>query len=125
MSDMVNVCRRHNVRAKARLAGKVPEGWTPGTNAWRVKLSIGQHRMTVSFYTGPAITGEPSAADVLSCLTSDAQAGEMSFPEFCREMGYDDDSRKAKATHRACVEMSGRLRLFLGNYFDEFAEAQH
>ena len=124
MSEMVNVCRRHNVKAAVKLAGKVPEGWTPGTNAWKVKLSMGPKRLTVPFYTGPGCKGEPSAADVLACIVSDALAGEMSFHEFCREFGYDDDSRKAKATHRACQGMA-KVRGFLGKHFAEFAEAQH
>lgn len=33
---------------------------------------------------------------------SGAQAGEMSFDDFCSDFGYDNDSRKAEAIHRQC-----------------------
>lgn len=54
----------------------------------------------------------PTAASVLSCLLSDAQAGDMKFGEFCSEFGYDSDSIKALETHRACEKMEKDMRHF-------------
>lgn len=125
MSPMERVCERFKVRLTATIEGKVPDGWVQGTTAWKMVLRMGQKRLTVPYFTGPAICEEPSPADVLSCLISDARAGELPFPEFAGDMGYDEDSRKAEAIHRACVRMGPKVRAFLGGNFDEFANAEH
>lgn len=65
----------------------------------------------------------PSLVDVLHCIFSDAQSGENDFPDFCAELGYDEDSRKAEATWRACRDTGAALhRLFTGEQFDRLAE---
>ena len=38
----------------------------------------------------------------LSCFLEDAASGDLSFSDFCSEMGYDEDSRKAYRIHAAC-----------------------
>lgn len=52
----------------------------------------------------------PTAASVLYCLLSDARCGEQNFYDFCDEMGYDSDSRKALATHDTCAKLSIEMR---------------
>lgn len=52
---------------------------------------------------------EPDAADVLHCLILDASAVGQSFTSWCEEFGYDEDSRKAEATYRACQENADKL----------------
>lgn len=46
-----------------------------------------------------------------SCLTScrSEYYCPKSFSDFCGELGYDEDSRKAEALHRACLEQSAKL----------------
>jgi hypothetical protein len=101
-----------------------PEGFAPGSNAWRVTLRYRGRRLTVPFYTGPAL-GEPDAADVISCLISDTSAGEQSFEDFCSDFGYDQDSRRAEATWKACANLAPKVRGLLGEDFDTFAECEH
>lgn len=92
---------------------------------YKVTLRYQGRSLTVPFFCGPAITDEPSAADVVSCLISDGCSGEQSFEEFCREFGEDPDSRKAEAAWKACAKTATRIRRFLGADYDEFAGASH
>ena len=46
---------------------------------YKVTLRKGNRRLTVPFFMGPTHSSEPTAADVLSCIVSDAHAGEDSF----------------------------------------------
>lgn len=104
---------------------KVPEGWTPGTRGTKVRLAFGKRRLTVPFFQGPAHREDPSAADVLSCLVSDASSGEESFEDFCSSFGYDEDSRKAEATWKACKRIAPKLKQFLGDAFERVSQAEH
>ncbi len=58
----------------------------------------------------------PAVADILDCLAGDAGCIENSpaFNDFCDDMGYDTDSRKAKRTHEVILEQSAKLRSILG-----------
>jgi hypothetical protein len=94
----------------------------PNSHPYMVTLRYGRRSMRVPFYMGPALTDEPTAADVLSCLILDASATEISFEEWCADLGYDEDSRKAEATYRACVKNGQKVRRLLGDAFDTVAE---
>jgi hypothetical protein len=56
-------------------------------------------------------TGEPSPTlgDVLSSLLQDAQCGSETFEDFCDNLGYDKDSRKAEAIWRECQSCLGAM----------------
>jgi hypothetical protein len=84
-----------------------------------------RRKLTVDFYQGAAHTSDPSAADVLYCVCSDANFGEMDFTTFCSELGYSDDSISALKIHKACQKVAPRVRKFLGENFDAVASAEH
>lgn len=115
--------------------------------AWTVRLALGPRWITVAFWTGnvePIRSGRvttvrvpesstvkrnmqrkpPTAADVLSCLTSDASVPE-SFTDWCDDMGGDPDSRAAFATWEECRKLVHRLRAFLGADYDRASAAEH
>ena len=58
----------------------------------------------------------PAASAVLDCLAVDASTVEYcrSFEDWCAELGYDSDSRRAEATYRACVAAALKLEGWLG-----------
>ena len=57
----------------------------------------------------------PDPVDVFSCLLSDADAIEYpNFEAWAREFGANEDSRKAEATYRLCLETGLTLRAYLG-----------
>jgi hypothetical protein len=81
--------------------------WSRTATHYRVKLySVKEnHSQTMWTYysTGSAITEQPTVADVLDSLASDAASvEEMSFEEWASDFGYDTDSRSAEATYNAC-----------------------
>ena len=49
------------------------------------------------------------AAEVMSAYLSDATLGEDTFEDFCGNLGYDTDSRKALDTYMACQAIHHRL----------------
>ena len=77
--------------------------------------------MTTYFSMGYGHNGKsPSAAEVLDCLASDASTidNAPSFEDFCGDMGYDSDSRKAEKIFNACEHQANRLRSFLGDAYE-------
>ncbi len=86
-------------------------------NPWTVVLRRGHKQMTMPFFTGLGIRGEPTAEDVLNCLALDANGYEngSGFEDWCADYGYDTDSRKAKATFDMIGRDTTRLRQFLGD----------
>jgi hypothetical protein len=78
--------------------------------------------MTTPFYMGPGLCREPTAADVLECLALDASSVECSdgFGDWARDLGYDEDSRRASAIYDACEKVARRLRRFLGADYDAY-----
>lgn len=50
----------------------------------------------------------PTAASVLNSLLLDGAAVDQSFPDWCGDFGYDEDSITALGTYRACCK-TGRL----------------
>jgi len=125
-TDLERLCDRENVRITAEYGGvELPEDWSPGTHPYKVTLRFQRRQLTVPFFMGSAHECEPTAGDVLSCLISDARIGEESFEDFCSELGYDPDSRRAERTWRTCRDLTPRVSRFLGDRLEAFSEAEH
>ncbi|MGH7175341.1 MAG: hypothetical protein ACREGR_03215, partial [Minisyncoccia bacterium] len=86
-------------------------------NHYKVRLRHGGEKMDLYYSMGVGLSGEPTAADVLDCLASDACGveGGQSFHDWCGEYGYDTDSRQALRTYKAIVRQAGKLKTLLGN----------
>ena len=127
MSQLQDVCEKLKITARVRYGNKVTieDEWQKTATPYTVTLRFRGKRLTTPYFTGSALTEEPTAADVLSSLVVDASCGELSFDEFCRDYGYDTDSRKAERTWKACVWVAPKIRAFLGDAFDEIANAEH
>lgn len=105
---------RAEVTFEARKPYNERSEWERGANGWTVTLRYQGRKLTTDYWTGSAITSDPTAADVFSSLMSDAVAGALSFQDFCLDLGYDEDSRSAYATWEACKRTERDLRRFLG-----------
>ena len=58
---------------------------------------------------------QPTISELLSCLVSDAHAVvDRSTSEFCADMGYDDDSRKAHRIYKTIKRNTSKLRALVG-----------
>lgn len=89
---------------------------------WRCTLRMGSRRMTVVFSMGMGHRGkEPDAASVLDCLLSDSSSVDNArgFEDWCRDFGYDTDSRRAERTYKACERQAEKLRKFLGDLYED------
>ena len=56
----------------------------------------------------------PTNYDLLSALRSDCSSTSQSFPQWCEEFGYNNDSIKALGIYNACQENDKKLRVALG-----------
>lgn len=93
------------------------------SGALRPKVSS----MALIFSKGYAHKGAPpTAAEVLECLRGDACIIEncRGFKDFCGELGYDPDSRKAFKTYQACQRQTEKLETFLGELFNDFMNCE-
>lgn len=142
MTELERLCRKYQITADSvpGAAEPWPEQWIgQECHPWTVTLSWygpqGQRSakqkprtLTVSFFQGPAHDREPTAADILSGLLLDAQAEGSNFEDWCDDLGYDPDSKRAARTYRECVRLARRVRLFLGSdqaLIDELRAAEH
>ena len=99
-------------------------GFVPRMDHWRVTLRYDRHSMTLVFSMGEGHHGkEPTVEDVLDCLFSDACTidNARSFEEWCSELGYDTDSRRAETIYKATGKSTEKLKHLLG---DDFIEVQ-
>ena len=123
--SLKSLCAR--VRCESVYGGaEVPEDFAPGTHPYKVTLRYQGRQLTVPFFMGPALEREPDAVGVLECLLSDVSCVEgcRDFEDFCADLGYDVDSRKAEAMYKACEALYPKLRRFLGSDFSTFMEAE-
>ena len=85
-------------------------------DGWTCTLKHNRKQLTVPFYMGQGHYGkEPTAADVLSCLISEALSykGARSFEDFAADFGYDPDSRRAEKIYKRCGQIEKKLKIFL------------
>lgn len=142
------LCRDLNLTCSARLLGYESDTSAPKDKrwahfAWRVTLKLGERSHETAYKTGighvnkkcpghysenawlsnPKTPKIPSAADVLASLLSDAQCAEGTFENFCSNLGYDTDSRKALDTYLACQATGTEMRRFLGEHYRVVCDA--
>lgn len=91
--------------------------WGYGARHWRCTLSYGERRMVVTFSQGSAHTDDPTVAEVLSCLASDAGSHDSAyaFEDWARDYGFDTDSRKAERAYNAVERQIAALRRVFGD----------
>ena len=107
----------------AQLDWDKQDEWHRNANGYHCTLHYQGRRYTFNFWQGTGIAHDPTAEACLDCLLSDAQSGDMSFSAFCRELGYDEDSRKAEQTWKACQKSAANMRRLLGDDFKTFLYA--
>ena len=97
-----------------------------GLHHYKCRLRYDRRQMSVYFSMGPAHCKEPTPKDVLECLFLDASSvgNSRSFEEWCRDLGYDTDNRKAERTYKVCEKQASKLHRLLGNDYDKI-EAQY
>jgi len=126
MSQLQALCDKLGLTLKCQYGAVEPKDeWQRTAHGYRCTLRYQRRQLTVPFWMGKAHTSEPTTADVLACLCSDASAADASFESWAADMGYDTDSRKAESIYRACCAIAPRLRRFLGDSYDAVCRAEH
>ena len=83
---------------------------------WLCRIRANGRRMLVNFSMGYGHNGaEPSLADVLDCMASDAAGCNQGFESWCADYGYEIDSRKAEKTYKACKANAAKLHRVFGD----------
>jgi hypothetical protein len=123
---MEELCEKKGVKIKSRFGEAPTHPHMPYHDGYKVTLRYQKRQLTVPFYMGPAIGREPTAADVISCLISDAFAYENArdIDDFARDFGYERVS-ETLAAYEACKKTSPRIRHLLGDDFEEFTKAEY
>lgn len=96
--------------------------WQRDAKAYYLKLIYQGRAFSFDFWQGRGIAHEPEVEEVLECLLFTASISE-DFEEFCREFGYNTDSRKAEQTHKACLKNRSNMKRLLGSDFEMFLYA--
>lgn len=85
------------------------EDWPAGSSHYIVTLELRGRKIRTKYGQGPALCHDPRVEDVLGSLLLDGRMGQEAFADFCNELGYDADSRKAYASWEECVTVNHRL----------------
>ena len=105
---------KHRIRAASEWADANPHMEDFEGNHFKVLLRRNGRQMQVYFSKGYGLRGEPTAAEVLDCLASDAYGAGQPFEPWASELGYDPDSRKAERIYKSTKQQTARLERFLG-----------
>lgn len=112
------------------------DGFGSHMNHYKVTLKLGKKKLTTYFSMGSGLSGAPVAHDVLQSLALDALSAENAggFLDWARDLGYEWERScegvtakqadeygmdcapyfKAKATYKAVLANTEKLRNFLG-----------
>jgi len=120
MNNIKSFIRRNKVRIQSAWTDRNPHMADDGrwqANHYKVRLRHGGAKMDLYYSKGIGLTGEPTAAEVLDCLASDAAGVESAsnYHDWCHQYGYDPDEKQAKRTWRAVCRQAGKLKELLGN----------
>ena len=92
---------------------KVTE-WQAQANCYRVKLSYEGRSYSLYYYTGRGIKSEPTASDIIYCLSNDAGILESCSDLECFKACIGEDSDTAN-TYRAIKRQSARYSKLIGD----------
>jgi len=105
---------------KANWGDKMPENWN--NHLVTVTNTDTKQRCTFEFWasiSNPELSTEYDVLNAFYCFVGDAISGKMDFDEFCSEFGFDNDSRTAERTWKACKRATAKLeRIYSGDIYD-------
>lgn len=92
---------------------KVTE-WQAQANCYRVRLIYRKHYYSLYYYTGRGIKSEPTASDLIACLSNDAGLVESCADLKCFGdcMGWNSDTAN---TYRAIKRQTARFHKLIGD----------
>lgn len=94
-------------------------------NHYIVTLHHDDREYSLYFSQGLGIKCEPTAKRVLESVLMDVSCVEsgQTFEDFCAEIGYDADSRRAERIYNACLKERDQIgELFGPEVYEEFIQ---
>lgn len=124
--SLADLCEKVHIKVSwgASKSWDLMDEWQRQANGFRCTLRYQGRQYTFDFWQGVGIEREPTAYSILCCLLSDARCSEYKFVEFCAELGYDEDSRKAYRSWKECRKIYSNLLRLLGDDFETFLYAE-
>ena len=116
----------NNFRIIATYRGEKPAAWGNGENWNHYKITVvnTQNKLRTGFdfwasIANPDLSSRYDVLNAFRCFVDDALCGDMTFHDFCMEFGYDEDSRQAERTWKACKKSAEKLtRIYDGDLYD-------
>jgi len=94
----------------------------------KVKVSHNKKSFSFDFWgsiRNPEIANDQENVFAFYCALSDGLSSKESFEGFCKELGYDDDSRTAERVYKACEKSLAKVeRVFDCDLYDLINEVQ-
>ena len=94
-------------------------------NHYLVTLHHDKREYSLYFSQGLGIKHKPTAKSVLESVLLDVSCVEsgQTFEDFCSELGYDTDSRRAERIYNACLKERDQIgELFGPEVYEEFTQ---
>lgn len=125
--NLSDLCRRIKISTSRdiRKPWDQLDDWQRQAKQYRVTLEYKGRRMFLDFFMGQGNKKGPDAAGVMSCLLSDSTAIDQTFEDWCADMGYDEDSRKAEKIYQECRKSGAKLKNFLREDYETFLYAEN
>lgn len=88
------------------------DGWEH--QRFTLLLSASGHTLTVPWRQGLGVSEDPTPDSTLWAIANDVQSGELSWPEFAAEYGYDeyDAPLSQYRSWEACRDLAEQFRSF-------------
>jgi hypothetical protein len=95
--------------------------WQQDSSKYTVTVKYDRKQMTIPFFMGSALNHEPTADDVMPCLLMDYSLvnNTNGFEDFCDELGYDSDSRKAEKSYKDTQKIAKSVERVFGEDIEE------
>ena len=112
---------------KSTFKGDKKADWTGNPDNWNnhlISVRNNETKRACAFdfwasIANPDIETEKELLWAFKCFVDDSISGTYTFEEFCGEFGYDEDSRKAHKTWKACQRAKEKLSgVYDGDLYD-------
>lgn len=126
-TELEKTLKRLKVTMKVTELTETPaRGFTPGTRSWRVTLSreLKDQEKPTRFTMTMLSAKEPTIDDVMTTLSEDTQAGDMTLWDFAQSFGFAKaDKALTERSYKTAKRASGRIRRFFGDAWAKFSAA--
>ena len=122
-----------NYKIKSEYKGDKAAAWGDKQENWNrhiVTVRNTETKRAVRFdfwgsMMNPELQSDYDLRNAFYCFVSDAISGKLAFSEFCSEFGYDEDSRTAEKTWKACKRAAEKAdKIISGDIYDFINELQ-